>query len=528
MSWRDTIQPAQSSGGWRKTIAPLTREQTEEERPAPKVIYEPPERKLEAAAVGAGRGLTLDMLDELIAGGKATLKPGDWQELYNKYLEEERAYQKGLEEQHPFVTTAGQLGGFVVPTTAALKVAKPATALGRAAVEGATGVLQGYGVSEKPEDTLESMALGGTFGFGGSGVFDALGMAAKKSGEKVGDVVGETIFNTPAEVSQALRADPQALDNALSTREMADILASRLSGIKEKVSQLSERALETLKPKAINKPGEIIQEIENLPAKYGIVGTEAYPESQAILKELQLARDVIVANPTESAMKSLLRRLDSRADFNTPSGDAINAVRKEIRSIIDKKLKAENPEYAAAMVPLAEQTGLLSKGIKESRVTRGTEGFEATDRTTQALETLMGTLDKSKKEMSRETLEEIYPGLMDELRKQQLLRRSEGGVTTGSRNVVLGGGVAGSALDLLGLTGGAGVMTGVLAGSVIDKYGRTLGSALARNSGKAGRFLKKYGDQFKGAANKEAVHQLLMDFDQEYVKMFNELEGANQ
>ena len=100
-------------------------------------------------------------------------------------------------------------------------------------------------------------------------------------------------------------------------------------------------------------------------------------------------------------------------------------------------------------------------------------------------------------------------------------------MTTGSRNVLFGGGT-GAALDALGVTGGAGAALGLTAGAYIDRYGRDVGSLVAKSAGRAGRFLDKYGDYFKGAANKELTHQFLMNVDPEYGAMIRELETNEQ
>lgn len=530
MSWRDTIQPANPSGGWRSTIAPITTDPEEIER---SVVYEPEGRALEAIGYNLGQGATLDNLDELLAGGKAALTPGDWQKLYDLYLQEQREYGKQLEEQEPVASTAGRLGGYLLPGIGAAKAAKAGTTLGRAGVEAGLGAIQGYGAAETQDEELGKMLTGAAVGGAGSAGFDVLGKLGRGAGAKFGDVVGNTVFGTPPEVSRALRANPRALDDVKSTDEIADILAYKIKQAQTGVSMLNENALETLKNKPLRKKQELIAQLEQLPESFGVVkATEDYPDSQAIVNEIQLARDAIAKSNSESDIKHVLRRLDQKAKFDTPSGDQINAVRKQIRGLIDRRLKSQNAEYESAMKPLAESTRKYKRALDESRLKKGLTGLEATDRTTQRLETLMGQMEKSKGKIAREDLEKVFPGINEELQKQKLYRQSEGGVTAGSRNVNLGIGMGGGILGEVTnyMTGGqvppfAILAMGAVSGAYIDKYGRSLGSAIAKNAGRAGRLLDKYGDYFRGAANKELTHQFLMSVDPDYKAMFDELQG---
>lgn len=521
MSWRDTIRPSESgSSGWRSTIAPLSQEPQEIER---RTIYGPEASVLEGLTVGGLQGVTLDNLDEILARGQAMFGEGN----YEQYLEEERKRLAEIEQGAPVSSFVGRLGGYAIPGLGVARFIKPATTLGRAGIEAGMGAVQGLGAAEDTEDIPASVAAGAGFGAGSSLGIDALAKALRSGASKVGDVLGSVVFQTPPEVSQALRANPRALENAKSSREIADILAQRAGELRGKVSSQRTTALDTLTDKPLKGKIDLIRSIQQLPEQFAVSGaTKKYPGSQAILKEVNLARNAIANAKTQKDIKNILARLDEKADFQTPSGTQINAVRKQIRGLIDRQLKEENPLYAATMEPLAQSTQAFREGIKEARFERGLGGaLIPTDRTAKRMKSLSNSIDRPDDTVARERLAKLYPEIEQELRKSKLARQAQGGVTTGSRNVLLSGGVGGVA-DLLGVTGGAGAVSGMLAGAAIDRYGRTLGSALAKNSGRAGRFLDRFGDYFKGVANKEATHQFLMEFDPEYSKMFNELQES--
>lgn len=523
MSWRDTIRPSETDkpSGWRSTIAPITEEQEPIDR---KTTYGPDASVLEGLGYGFGQGVTLDNLDEILARGKSMFGEGN----YEQYLEEERKRLADIEEGAPISSTVGRIGGYAVPGMGAARLLKPATGLARAGIEAGMGAVQGLGAAEDTGDIPQSVLTGAGIGAAGSGAIDVASKAARYGLGKLGDVAGLTIFSTPTEVTQALRQNPRALEGAKETSDIADILAQRLQGQKRDLGTTRKAALDTLGDSPLQNKEQMVSKIESLANEFGATGVaESYPGSQAILSEIKLARDAILNSQNEREIKNILARLDERADFSAAGGNQINAVRKQIRGIVDSGLKQENPAYAEAMKPLAEQTRNYKRGLKEAKLERGIQGLQATDRTTQRLETLMNQIGKSKGEIARTDLETVYPEIIEELRKQRLLRQSEGGVTTGSRNVLLGGG-SGAVLDAIGATGGAGAASGLLAGAFIDRYGRTLGSLVAKNSGRAGRFLDKFGDYFKGAANKELTHQFLMSVDPEYEAMVQELETNEQ
>lgn len=507
----------------------LTPYGVDQEPVKPKVVYEPKGRPATAAAYALGEGVTLDNLDEIIASGRSLFSP----EKYDELVAEQESFRKKLEEENPTVSAVSKFGSYAIPGMAATKLLKPATALGRLGIEAGIGATQGLGTAESMEEVPGSMAIGAGAGVLGQGIIEKAAPLARKGIGKASDTFSNIFLNTPTEVSQALRKDPRYLDNVMEIPEIADEAVRRLGRTKGQVRGLSEQALETLRPEPIQNKMQILQRFDELPEKYGIRGTEDFPESKAILNEIELARNAIINAQTETDIRNILRRLGDKANFTTPSGDAINAIRKEMRSTVSQGLKEVNPQYAQAMEPLAQQTRALERGTKILSPEVEDGRLTPRDITSSRVESLMRDLGKDKKIRSRQAIEEIYPGFEEELRRQQIARRAEGGVQSGSRNIMgttLGVGGLGEGLNYAtGLNVPPGVISGgaAMAGSVIDKYGRTLGAKIAKAGGRAGRFLNKYGHLFKEGTNRELTHSILMGTDPEYKKAFMELGDAN-
>ncbi|WP_273788691.1 glycine zipper family protein [Bartonella grahamii] len=126
-------------------------------------------------------GLTAGYSDEIQAANEAGFTDywsGDKraEEVYNRRVAKERAYQKALEEKHPVWSSIGYILGSIVPTAASfipglglLRAGSVATStfgnLGKAAVLGAgSGALHGSGAGNGLYDRLASAGIGGGIG----------------------------------------------------------------------------------------------------------------------------------------------------------------------------------------------------------------------------------------------------------------------------------------------------------------------------------------------------------------------------
>ncbi|WP_139413122.1 glycine zipper family protein [Bartonella mastomydis] len=125
-------------------------------------------------------GLTAGYSDEIQAANEAGFKDywrGDKraEEIYNRRVAKERAYQKALEEKHPVLSSIGYIAGSLVPTALSfipplgfLRVGSALSTfgnLGKAAVLGAgSGALHGSGAGDGLYDRLTSAGIGGGIG----------------------------------------------------------------------------------------------------------------------------------------------------------------------------------------------------------------------------------------------------------------------------------------------------------------------------------------------------------------------------
>ncbi|WP_375657272.1 glycine zipper family protein [Bartonella sp. CM120XJJH] len=126
-------------------------------------------------------GLTAGYSDEIQAANEAGFTDywsGDKkaEEIYNRRVAKERAYQKALEEKHPVWSSIGYILGSIVPTAASfipglglLRAGSVATStfgnLGKAALLGAgSGALHGSGAGDGLYDRLTSAGIGGGIG----------------------------------------------------------------------------------------------------------------------------------------------------------------------------------------------------------------------------------------------------------------------------------------------------------------------------------------------------------------------------
>jgi hypothetical protein len=352
-----------------------------------------------------------------------------------------------------------------------------------------------------------------------------------KVSPKLLEIFNRISLNTDKEVTRALVKNPKYLDNTRTTPEVADSLAQALGRTRSTVQGLNEKSFEALGPNEFAGKQSVMDALEGLPEKFKVNNvTEAYPENQAIMNEILMAKDALGKSNTQADIKSILSAVGNRANYATPSGDKINAVRKGIRGEFDNVLKAENPGYRDAMIPMAQQTELLKRGAKISGVESKKGGYAPTDLTTTRLETVIRNLDKNKLGNTKQTLEKINPGILEELNKIRIGRKAEGGVQSGSRNTLFGGATVSGLNELLGapLPATVAAMAGGVMGAGIDKYGRNIGAMLAKNYGRLSKYsqgvIERVSPILTGA-NQAAAHELLITIDPEYKAVVEELIG---
>ncbi|WP_273760851.1 glycine zipper family protein [Bartonella sp. ML70XJBT.G] len=119
------------------------------------------------------------------------------EEVYNRRVAKERAYQKALEKKHPILSSIGYTLGSIVPTVASLipalgflRVGSAASTfgnLGKAAILGAgSGALHGSGAGDGLYDRLTSAGIGGGIGAVAGPVGSLVGTGASWGVRKAG------------------------------------------------------------------------------------------------------------------------------------------------------------------------------------------------------------------------------------------------------------------------------------------------------------------------------------------------------
>jgi len=356
MSWKDTIKKEEvtkSKSSWRDTV------QDE--------VLEP--SQLEAGLRGAGQGVTMEFLDEIIAAGKAI--PEDVMEAfssdtsgvqpvrdeqgritnldkfpkgnYEKYRDEQRAQDKAAKEAHPWTYGLSEVAGGMAPavltgggtavagigkelikesTKGALKAAVKKGALLGAGQGAVSGV--GYSNEEDLSGIAKDALIGGTIGAGAGAVLPVVGKAIKP----IADATLEKV------------------------KPIADLV------------------------KSIPIVGDTIESY-NLSAKgKGVLGEKAHlgiiEESKDLVKDKLLPLLVSESEKSGKTIGKIIKRIDS-LDVKTNISKELNSVEKQVANLIDTgKVPTEEGQTV-----LKELLGSINKLKKKSIVADPTKNVEA-------------------------------------------------------------------------------------------------------------------------------------------------------
>lgn len=218
-----------------------------------------PTTRIGSALTGLGQGLTLGWGDELAAGLAATVKAPfsdqSWRDLYNEQLGVERGNLQAARQEHPIITTIGEVGGAV--GTGAGLASKGATLLGRAtSIPGAIGM-----------GAAEGGAYGAVHGAGSAEEGERLEGALK--GGATGAAVGGAVGGISGAIASRGRPPAPGLEE--------------LKGQANAAYRAAEQAGVVLNPQ---KYTNVVDDIAKTVAKEGIDPT-LHPRAVAALKRLQ-------------------------------------------------------------------------------------------------------------------------------------------------------------------------------------------------------------------------------------------------
>lgn len=492
MSWKDTIvSEASASSSWKDTI-----KDDEEQQSVSQV---------ESGIRGLAQGASLGFSDEITGGLEALYdiattdkELSDIDELYKQRRDESREAYRKAQEANPKTYMAGEVGGAIgtalVPGGALLnasKGARLATTLGKA---GLAGGISGAGLSESDniEDLASDTLKGAAFGVGTAGLMKggakalqsnttkAVGKNAKKAGHFLSKKVYGLLTALTDDQMDTIIKNPMGVKNALSPEGLSQKAKEGVDKLQEFISQADSDAWSTLSSsKAMQKgatPKTVIKRtIEGLKAQIKVKG----PNQKQAIRNLDAFQETLDdfggKTLSQREVKDFIKALDDNIDWDKQSMKASNEALKKLRTGLDQQLKNKNPLYKEAMQPVEDMVGNLQQvktalGLKKEVG----EGLVPTDTTI----TKFQNLPKDRKIFSQEIIEKFdeHTGgdLLNQAKLSQVANATEGGVTSGSRNVL-----AGLSVDM--------VTTGIpgptaAAGYIIDRYGRKLGKeALIRS-----------------------------------------------
>lgn len=498
-------------------------------------------------------------------------------DVYEQGRDARRSVYGQAEKQNPKSFMAGEIGGGVasgalLPLAAAGKAAtvtgKIAAGAGVGAIEGA---VQGAGYSEaSPLSKDFAKDVGMSAGFGG-----VMGGAVSAAGQALPKVLkwgNSAIFDLDGEVTDAVLKNHKSLDGVRSLGDIEDDVVSAASNLRKAIAKKDTAIWNGLSTEPINSNAqfkikvEMAQNINERLEKYGHIKIDAdgkkfanpMDTSKKIIKKAEAVKELVNnSNLSESDLKRIIKSIDNEINWDKQDLEPINDFLQETRSSLDNILKEMNPDYKKAMQSQATDVRLLDDVGKQYRLKKvgswSDDGLEfvATDTTARKLKTakdslkntdqnnnLKDTLDKLSIYRSNEGGDALFEqgaenySFLNDLNKRRLVDKASGGVTNGSRGVnlgAIGGGGVGVATG--GMLGGApGMLVGAGLGAARDKFGRAAATGLTRL---VSQMKNNYGRQFEAATRRggnaaAATHYLLYNKDQEYKRLYDEIQKAQQ
>ena len=488
---------------------------------------------------------------------------------YEKHREEYRKADKEAQEANPNTYLAGNVAGSVatsfVPGAGLLNAGKGAgliTQIGKGALQGG---LVGLGTSDADLtegdikgaaiDTAAGAAIGGALPIAIKGV----GIAAKKMGvsdkskavrdyltnkvKKIPDTFAKHVLDLPEEAIEAIKRDETLLPASKTAKtvfELTDTLDDGMAITRKTVSALDNKAWEELDKldSPIQKPLERFQDdfsnigerlLEELNISDSSQGAQRSAE-KAVRDAMNDAKKVA----TFKDLKKLVQGIDENTNWDNPSDNLKNKALQYYRTELDRVLKFYKP-YENAMKPVADKTAAINQvknrlSLKNSVGVDGEKALLPSDRTPGRLQSLVKEgLDPRKNSILLNNLENVAPGMSQDIRSAALKNAMQVDTARGSRSAAVGG--------LAGVLGNAWtIATGGVVGYARDKFGRRVGAEIIQrlNHGGFKKFVdgsnaaaEKYAPVLinaaaKGANNLAVTHQILLKKDEVYRSLFDE------
>lgn len=480
---------------------------------------------------------------ETVVSGLQALSPNKTYEEAHQGLEEAKDQAW---EAHPVAYGAGKTAGMV-----GTAFAVPATIPGAIGVGAASGLDAASKLSDIPKDVATGAVTGGVLGTASKYVLEpAIGAIANKVAPALGKRAVASLGKPTLEDVQSYLDNPEAIRNALTNPQMAEKLAGTTQEIGQVSGQLSSGARSLLS--AENAPLSILDikpVMQGAMEQYLTNGVPATAADELAVKAIQnqygRLREIAKANNgqiPEDVLQEIIHKLQSSVNDNTWGNSDAKAAQDAMKNLsgrLNGILKQSNLEYAGAMKPAAELTGLKSDLADKFKMDIGTGGKVSATETTN---TKMGNILNENKTESQDMLERLKDitgiDFLDLAKKAKTAESFNaegssqglnviahaGGYGLGALSNIPGGRLIGS---LLGGVVGHNINGGQVAKKILDAY--ISGSeSFAKSGTKAA--LQKYGPLLVNAAKQggnklAATHFVLGTSDPAYQDLANELES---
>ncbi|WP_074381709.1 glycine zipper family protein [Bartonella doshiae] len=362
---------------------------------------------LDAVMRHSASGATAGYFDEMKAVREAGVRDywsGDKkaEEVYNRRVAKERAYQKALEEKHPWWSSGAYIAGSILPTIASLgipalnflRAGSTLGGLGRGALVGAgSGALHGSGAGEGYNDTVNSALAGGVGGavltpaasLAGAGVSKLGGLLVNAlkspplvrnyfnpahkevSNKALREVAKQLYDNKPQKITERLSSEPheifltdineklrQTLWNASKTNEdvyhlLKQAHEKRLGGSVQRLDDMMEQTIvpyqhsdtlsRTLKQQGKEAHDHLYEQARQTP-----IGREYYPalnklfENKGFQKALKEAVNTLEEHPLSINPRRFYDRRFSSITYK-PTIELLDQTKQSLDDLIEKSKK---------------------------------------------------------------------------------------------------------------------------------------------------------------------------------------------
>ncbi len=394
------------------------------------------------------------------------------------------------------------------------------------------------------EDTAMGLLLGKVAPTAITAPADAAAMAVEKaaSGAKsLASTVAKKAIRTglgPTEEAQKIAFNrPEDLARQTDFNGLGTRFADTIASLKDKVSELDNKAWDTLVTLKAEPQAKLVQILKNVKSdfigtgktKIGDSDRQAAAQIQNYIDRVSAIKQPGATKGTaqfldQGQVKDIIQSIQKDATYGLVKNEPVNRAVKAARAGLDAYLKTENPSYADAMAPLADATSALENATKHFKLELDPNGNLVPGKTTIAN---LQSVVKGKNPTLDRTLEQLKNvsgvDFKDEAALTAAKQEFTPGVqrTAGSRRAIIGGGLGGSAgiliSKLLGINPSVGAAVGgaagTAAGGAVDYYGGAAAQKvidlLRRTNSGVGNVLQAVNNKASGTPFQEVVKRLL-------------------